>query len=233
MTHDEVKDTGALAKYLQGGLPEKEREEFEEHLFECPQCSRMIKSDLILKMRGEVARNRHLAKREEEDKNGPLWQRNLMSGRVAYPRGIAAAALLAVGLSLFLVVYQTFVVIPGLNQKIERLLEPRPLTFLPIARAVRSEGPGDDFIKLPQDCLQVGLWLQLSAEEDFPAYLSEFVGESGASFEVEHAAPADFMLRLIVSCSDLPPGNYTLNLYGIQEEERIWINRTRFEIRLE
>ena len=54
MTHEEVKKAGTAAIYLQGGLSEKEREEFEEHLFGCPECSGIVQAGLILKTRGEL-----------------------------------------------------------------------------------------------------------------------------------------------------------------------------------
>ena len=162
---------------------------------------------------------------DEEENGGPALGSMLLDWAAVHPQ-ISAALLVVLSFTVVLTGYQNVFVIPDLRQKNAQLSKPHPLTSLPLQRAIRSEA---QIIQVPRDCLHVSLWLELGAEEDFPAYLSEVVGESNSSFEVSQTAPADYVLRFLVSCSDLPADKYILNLYGMQQGERVLIDRIRFE----
>ncbi len=228
MTHEEVKKAGTAAIYLQGGLSEKEREEFEEHLFGCPECSGIVQADLILKTRGEVGQTEEAVEEDDEEENGgPALGSILLDWAAVHPQ-ISAALLVVLSFAAVLAGYQNAFLIPELRRQNAQLSEPRSLTPLRLFSTFRSD---TQTILLPRGCQDVSLWLELDPGNDFAAYWSELVGESKPPIEVSYKAPQNFELHMLVPCSDLPSGNYILKLYGKREGERVLIDTIRFQAR--
>lgn len=246
MTHEEVKKSGAVAKYLQGALPEKEREEFEEHLFDCPECSGIIKADSMLKVCGELARGKEAPEEDDEEEiSGPALGTALKWVSL-HPR-VAAGALLVAVLTVPLTGYQNWYLIPwlqaenkSLQEENERLSSPRALSFRFVGGQARS---GSDvgaqagkIVKLPQGCAEVVLEFEIDPEgwaDDYSQFQGFIEGKSG-SFEILNTAlDGGFMLHLLVPCPLLPLGDYELKLYGLAGGSRALIETYRFETQRE
>ncbi len=236
MTHEEVKRAGTVAKYLQGGLSDREREEFEEHLFGCPKCAGIVQADLILKARGEISQSEEAAEEDDEEENGGSVLESMMLDWVALHPRISAAALVVATFAVLLVGYQNLIVIPDLQLTNEQLSMSHALDSYRLRRPTRGEGSaspgGEQVIQLPRGCLRVAVRLDLHPDDDFPSYAAQFVGDSGSSFEIPHEPSSDQMaLNSLVSCSKLIPGTFTLKLYGVNpEDKRLLIEQIRFEV---
>jgi hypothetical protein len=58
LTHEESLERDWVTLYVLGELPEPERDRFEEHLFDCPECSESVKTAHLLLRGVEVTFNR-------------------------------------------------------------------------------------------------------------------------------------------------------------------------------
>lgn len=226
MTHQEVKESGAVAKYLQGALLEEEREEFEEHMFDCPECAGIVKADSVLRVRGGLGLTEKLSNEDEdEERRGASSGSVLLDWASGHPR-LSAGVLIAASLTIFLAGCQNFFVISDLRRQVAELS--RPQSFIPL-RLFGTTRSDPQIVVLPQGCQKVSLWLQLGPGDKYPAYWGELIGESRAPIEVSYEAPRNFELHMYISCADLPAGSYVFKLYGMRDKDRVLIETIRFE----
>ena len=109
MDHNEAVRLHAAEKYLLGELPEAQREEYEEHYFDCAECAEELKASVAFaegarQVFREEARERIAAR--DNDRVSEGWFAWL---RPALAIPVFAALLLLIG-------YQNTLVIPGLKQ---------------------------------------------------------------------------------------------------------------------
>ena len=229
MTHEEVEKAGTAAIYLQGGLSEKEREEFEEHLFGCPECSGIVQADLILKTRAEVGQTEEAVEEDDEEENGgPALGSMLLDWAAVHPR-LSAAAMMVAAFVLPLGGYQNFYVLPELHREKEQLSRPRAIPFRHLKGQTRS---AKDVLNLPEGCQDVILEFEVAAANDYSGF-RVLIEELALSVSIPYEAVDDFTSRLLIPCSQLPPGGYTLRLYGLEGDAQILTDTFRFETQLE
>ncbi len=225
MDHQEAVSTEAAERYLLGQLTSPEREEFEQHFFECPECAEEVRSGAIF-----IANARVLFREK---------------ARRPAPGGLAAAAsrfqqarplvAFAVAAALLLVVLNGWLLlrtIPKLKQEIATLGAPQayPAFFLrPVARGADQE------LEITKQTQFVGLWLDIPPGRAFASYSSELANEpGGSSLRIQSPAPArpGSPLHVLVPRSSLEPGRYVLILRGLDgAPPGLELNRFHFSIR--
>lgn len=121
MEHKEAVRLNAAEKYLMGEMPEAQRDEYEEHYFDCPECASELKATVAFMESGKiVARQQELV---------PAAVAEPGRGRVARPeRGgffawfaqpaFAGAAFAVLLLAIIFAGYQNTVTIPGLKHEL-------------------------------------------------------------------------------------------------------------------
>src|SRR5512138_1647333 len=114
MTHDLATRNQAPARYLLGELSPAERDEFEEHYFDCPDCAQEVHSGAVLRANTRAVLGEAAATAQPSSVRAVRWWQKLFTfdGPVLAPYGVAAALLLVSG-------YQNLVVIPGLRSATE------------------------------------------------------------------------------------------------------------------
>lgn len=233
MTHQEAEKSGSAARYLLGEMSADEREAFEEHLFACPDCARIVQADLILKTCRQALRGEGAHSEQDKERIGsPIIGR--IFDRLAVGPKISAAAIFAAACFAPLAAYQYFFELPILQEENKRLTAPRALDYHQLETSVRS---AERIVRLREDCIEVALWFEfapeLESEKGFPDYRCIIESEAGRRFAIPHPAPDDFTLRLLIPCSALPAGKYTLSVYGIRNQGQVLIDEFDFETQLE
>src|SRR5690348_15408480 len=131
MNHEFAERTHAVERYLLDEFTPEERQEFEEHLFDCLACGDQVRQNAIaVDNLKEVLRTERLHLAEDGEGKAvprllklPQWQRPAVLGPLTAALCLAAA-----------LVYPSFIYIPSLEQ-------PQVLSTMVIAPLARDGGP--------------------------------------------------------------------------------------------
>jgi hypothetical protein len=200
MNHREAVERQAADRYLINDLSPEERNEFEEHFFECAECAGEVEAGAIFAANARAVLAN--AGSRAESRLRLTWL------RPAYALAFAAVLLLIIG-------YQELVRIPHLRGELERIGGPRayPAFFL------RSVARGDDqVIAIPAAAPFVGLSLDIPPGGEWTGYECDFrpSAPSGAEFAIAAPPPASpgSPINVLIPTARLASGTYTLVLRG-------------------
>ncbi|HSB13907.1 MAG TPA: hypothetical protein VLE22_05575, partial [Bryobacteraceae bacterium] len=187
-----------------------EREEFEEHYFSCPECAEEVTTGALLRantaavLRDEAQRSTEVPVRSE-----PGWLAWL-GLRPALSAAWAAACVLFAGVA----VYQTAFVVPKLNVQLAAARAPQVFQDVVLRPLTRGE---DTVVKAAAKGGYSVLKVHLSPDASFARYRAEILNESGeVLYPIDAAPPAvpGDPLQFLVHSSSVPPGTYTLVVFG-------------------
>jgi len=215
MDHAEAARKLAVEQYLLGELSGPEREEFEEHFFDCPECVEALEIGAGFMQNARAVFQEDRTLRPARQKTG--WNWTFWTGwRLAPAAAMAGWALVCV-----LAGYQflgssspstSFVIAPAVSVKATRAIQ--DLTF--------SRRQSIIALAVPHE------W-----EETYPAYQGEI--ERGSDHRVLlsskiAAAPGDFAVS--IRPKGLGPGSYVLTLYGLRDgtAEKTAVERVPFTL---
>jgi hypothetical protein len=143
MEHQEAVERGLAERYVLGDLSDPEREAFEEHFFDCPECAREVR------LCAEVLANVRALVRERE--SGPRgWM-----VRVLHSPALARGAIAASVVLLALTFYLGRVRLPALERELAELRAPQPYAAYFVRPVVRGEEQKADTARrraLPGPC---------------------------------------------------------------------------------
>ncbi|HWR52733.1 MAG TPA: zf-HC2 domain-containing protein [Bryobacteraceae bacterium] len=216
MQHQDAVDSRALERYLLGELPEAERQAFEQHYFDCPECAAGVEAGAIL------AANAATAFPEPRRAGTRSW-------RLAFWPAFAFGATL----SLLILGWEEFIRIPEMKAHFATLIAPRayPVTFL---RSVTRSA--DQTVTIGKDVTQFGLTFDLPPGDAATVWNCRLDDASGVTkWRVQARTPAvpGEPLNLLIPAS-LAPGRYVLVLSPAdgQAEHRFPLEvRFPFELR--
>lgn len=208
MEHDQATRMQAAERYLLGELSDAERDQFEEHFFDCQACAEEVRTGAIFE-----ANARAVFVDQARQPPAPGWW-EWVCLRPAFAASLGGVVMLLLGAGG----YQARVA-QGLRTELEELRAPQayPLVFL------RSVTRGDEqVIEASRASRFFGLSLDLSPGQSFRQYRGEVLSESGAIlFTVpllKPRTPGD-PLNLLIPTSSLEPGRrYTLVVRGLEED---------------
>jgi len=201
----EATSTGAAERYVLGEMGDRERDQYEEHYFECPDCADEVKAAAIFAEGAEPVVG--------TDARGPVptppWTR---FRHLFWPVPLGAAATLVVFLGLS--AYQGLVVLPRLGRELAATdaLQSAPSYFLSVSR---GEAP---VLRVPPGQRVVALTLSRSSEGTFPFYRCELVDAAGRtvlSAVVPGPARGD-ELQILLPTEGLRTGAYFLVVTGLE-----------------
>jgi Putative zinc-finger len=209
--HQEVIQLGAVEKYLLGELPTPQRDEFEEHFFDCRECA----ADLRMTAKFlDIARN--------ELKRGSFGKAASKPIKWSWLEFFARPAVLTPAFTLLLAViaYQNGVVLPRINGQIALLRQPGVVTTVSLIGG-NSRGSA-----LPAVSGAAGqpvlLSLDIPGTRQYPSYACVLIDASGAVvWRVPvSAAQAQDTVSINVPAGALRAGDYTLVVQGIEAQDR-------------
>ena len=220
MEHQEAVERGLAERYVLGDLSDPEREAFEEHFFDCPECAREVR------LCAEVLANVRALVRERE--SGPRgWM-----VRVLHSPALARAAIAASVVLLALTFYLGRVRLPALERELAELRAPQPYAAYFVRPMVRGE---EQKLTLPAGARFLGLAADLPPGAAYPAYrldLRDDGGKTVASVLVPPPSEPAAPVHLLAPRSALRSGRYTLVL-SAAGPGRAPIELARFQFMLE
>jgi hypothetical protein len=202
MTHQQALDTMAAERYLLDEMTEIEKHAFEEHFFDCDDCTQEVR--LGERIRTEVRAGGESGVRATDSQTGTsnIVEFNKRSVRRSASTVIpwAAAAMLAVTTG-----YQSLVVVPGLRQA----TGPQSLSPIMLREATRGTlpvvtvAPGQRFVTL-------GIDVMMASTGDVTYDLLDAAGSTILSGRTP-LPPSGAPLFLLVPADELArPGRHTL-----------------------
>ena len=209
VSHQEAVERDWPALYALGELPDPERDQFEEHLFDCPVCSQSVKTGYLLLRGVESTLNRPLSGKERpspaavsQPKTSWLAWPRLM---VALPYAAAVCLAVAAGSQYF---------------ALQKALAPQAI----VGFAVPPQAKGGAYqVQLPQTGDFVALDLDLV--KPAPQFHWEIRpdGAAAALMSGEARPPAgSTALKLLLPVSKLHPGRYNAVLTATLGEETLY-----------
>lgn len=213
MDHTEALRLQAAEKYLLNEFSEPQREEYEEHYFDCHDCAEDLKATAVfLESVRQLIREGILEPQMARQNAAAAAPQRTNGGFLAWLR--PAFALPALAVLLIFIGYQNSVTIPRLKtaESTESVLEVQKYVSLPPIGS-RGDSAGPLVIK-------VGAHQGYVLEGDMPGnsntgYLCQIQNPSGrVLYEVPISAEqAKDTVQLRISGGALPPGSYELVIY--------------------
>ncbi len=222
MDHEEAVREQAAERYVLGELPAGQREAFEEHFFQCPECAREVRLGALFLTNVRTA----LAEQAERQSAGFLQR--ILSWKPLLPAALAACLLLGVVSG-----YLGLVSVPTLKRQIAGLTAPQPYPAVFLRPVVRGE---EQVIEISRQSAFLGLSVDLPPTSSAASYRCDFLTEAG-ELSASIVAPAPRRpgapLSLLLSSAGLKSGRYTLVLRAAEgPEEAREIGRFSFRIHI-
>jgi len=101
MDHEGARHSQAAEKYVAKELPPKERDAFEEHFFDCPECASAVRLELTFAANTRFLLHQRAAAAPKRNLSAPWFQ--WLSPRRALAFSLTGNAVLAVGFSIGLI----------------------------------------------------------------------------------------------------------------------------------
>lgn len=207
MEHSEAVDSQAAERYVLGEMSADERDRFEEHFFDCSECSQSVRDDVSIAAAIRTAARKQAA-----------------APRNAWRAAAVAAALLAV------VGYQNFVTIPRLRggaAPTARLAHPVSLLL------AESRGGTPALVTVPRG-EDINLFFDVPPETPYPSYAAEVRDAAGRVRTTVPITPQDAgeTVTMLISAGTLPAGNYEVVVSGVDVAKRkVPLAHYPFEVR--
>jgi putative zinc finger protein len=203
MDHHEALRCEAVEKYLLGELALQERDEFEEHFFDCPQCAAELKTtaaflDEVKREFRQLPAVKPAPRARKPSRFEFLWR----------PAFFAPAF----ALLLSVIVYQNVRVFPRVAGEGTRLDRPEVLSAVSLIGA-NSRGGVNPSVTVGKD-QPILLTLDIPAAEQYTSYICTLIAPSGAAvWRVPvSASQAKDTVSIRIPGADLKPGDYTLRV---------------------
>jgi hypothetical protein len=208
MNHTEAVSTGAVERYLLGQLRPEETEEFEQHFFDCLECTRELRTGAIFEenARAVFLDEPPVAERSTVKRPWPWWPR----------WGWTAAPAFASVLLAMIAGYQAWVVIPGLRSQVQESVMPQPVVSYVLPPVSRGDAR---VLEVPQGSRYYTIYMDPTWEGTFAAYQCSVLDESGATrFSLRLPAPSPGKpLEILMPRSLLSSGRYTVVIHNAAE----------------
>jgi len=205
MNHASIIETRAAEKYLLGELSPREREAFETHFFECPECAGDVYAGHLLAQGTHAYFSETQVVTATRVRHAPKTR---WSSWFRFPGAVPAAAAFAL---LTLTVYQNAILYPGLRRVAAESAMPRVLPSAVLVPAARSAVPT---VSVPPSApfLQLSLALPPTRNPgDYRCELHDDLGRVLWTMPVSVGRNADD-INLLVPTGQLVDGIYNVVL---------------------
>ncbi len=207
MEHELATRMRAVERYLLGELSDAERDQFEEHFFDCQACAEEVRAGAIFEANARAV---------FADPPRPVLQPGWWDWVRLRPAFAASAACL----NLLLVGGMGYMgwAVRGLRTQVAELEAPQGYSSFALRGVTRGD---EQVIEVPKESRFFSLSLDLLAGQSFRQYRGEILSESGARlFSVTLPRPRTpgEPLNLLIPASSVEPGRrYTLIVRGLEE----------------
>jgi anti-sigma factor RsiW len=204
MEHETATRNQAVERYVLGEMPLEERESFEAHFFDCPECADDVRTTVAF-----VANARAVLREEPLPVAKPVRNKE-RQGWLTWIRPVAWAPALA-GVLVAIAGYESFVAMP-LRRQLAAALEPRQVVTQLLRGETRAEPT-----QLQSEQENV-LSLEVESAGKPTGYVATVV--SAGSGAIAHTIPAvapgdDQPLTIVIHARSLRPGRYTVEVRAV------------------
>lgn len=221
MDHNQSTNTMAVEKYLLEELTPEQRDEFEEHFFDCQECALDVQATAAF-----MAAARHEFKVNPVPKPGKAVKGRLFSAAF-WPSAVAWSALAA---SLLLVAYQNLLVFPRLQTEIAEMRAPE---VLPVISLVGGNSRGGETSTASVAAAHPFLLsFDVPTQDRFTSYTCLLYSPSGTvawRVKVSPQAARD-TVSIRVPSTDKLSGEYTLAVQGNLAGTSVDLGRYKFAL---
>jgi hypothetical protein len=217
MTHTEAVSSSAVDRYLLGQLSDSETQEFEQHFFDCLECSRELRASAMFEDNARVV----FLEERAEAQPSPVGNRRPAQAKPSvwgwfWARPWNAAPALAAFVLAAITVYQAWIVIPGLHTQLSAALSPQAVASYVLPPISRGDARA---LEVPADGRFYTIYMDPSWEASFAGYLCSVQDESGSTrFSVRLPAPPPGKpIEILLARSVLPSGRYTVTIRNTAE----------------
>lgn len=205
MDHNQSTDLMAVEKYLLEELTPEERDQFEEHFFDCQECAADLRETAAF-----------MAAARQEFRANPVPKPGRADKGKSFSASFWPSALVwsALAASLLVVAYQNVVVFPRFKTEVAELKAPE---ILPVISLVGGNSRGDQTPTATAAAAHPFLLsLDIPTQDRFSSYTCLLYSPSGTlawRVEVSPQAARD-TVSIRVPSTDKLPGEYTLAVQG-------------------
>ena len=221
MDHNQAVRMKATERYLLNELDPEQLDQFEEHMFDCPECALDVRTAAMFLEQGKAVLS------EPAERLAPVARPAPTSSWAAWLRPAFALPVLA--LLLVALGYQSFVAIPAIRRASS---QPTILPFATLTVATRSASAP---VVQAESGRPFMLLLNIPAEARFSSYLVDLYDPSGRlqwSLPVSAEAANDTVPLRIPAVGE--PGIYSLSVRGVGPGgPPAEIGRQPFEVRFQ
>jgi hypothetical protein len=225
MNHSEAVSTGAVERYVLDQLSASESEEFEQHFFDCSECSRDLHACAAFE---DNAKAVFLEERRAVE---PVRQakRSVWAGFWQRPWSVAPA--MAALLLAAVTAYQAAVVIPGLRNQLQATLSPQPVASYVLPPLSRGDVQALD---VPRRGEFYTIYMDPTWDGSFAAYLCSVQDDTGSTrFSVRLPAPPPGKpIEILMPRPLLPSGKYTVVIRNAAEGGKPEAELARYALNL-
>jgi hypothetical protein len=205
MNHQQAVKMHASERYLLDELSPEDRDTFEQHYFECVECADEVRAVFAFADNAKAVLSNtapSAARLSRREKRTAFDWRAWFKPAIAIP----ALATLLLGVTM----YQSFLVIPQLERRLETATAPRVIPTAVARAATRGE---DAVLRLAAADESFQLVLDINTTVPVSSYTCEVYDESGTlRFTVPVPAPPDGSLNLLLPARGLEQGRYTIKV---------------------
>jgi hypothetical protein len=209
--HEEAIQLGAVERYLLNELPPPQRDEFEEHYFDCRECAAELRmtADFLDIARQELKRGKARSAAPKAVKRS--WLELFARPAVLSP---------AFGLLLAVIAYQNSVVLPRFNGQLALLRQPGVVTTISLIGG-NSRGGAIPSIS-GAGGQPVLLSLDIPATRQYPSYACVLIDAAGAVVWRVPVSPAQAQdtVSISVPAGVLRAGDYTMVVQGLEAQDQ-------------
>jgi hypothetical protein len=212
MDHNQATEISAVERYLLEEMTPQERDDFEEHFFDCQDCATDLRATAAFMgaARTELKAN-PVAKptKAENGGKGPSFFAAFWPSALAW--SAVAALLLVIG-------YQNMVVFPRFREQIAELRQPEVLSVISLVRGNSRGGVVATANVTPAD--SVLLSLDIPTQDRFTSYTCLVYSPTGTLLGrlAVSAEEAKDTISIAVPGAGREPGKYTVKIQGNAEQ---------------
>ncbi len=206
MNHEQAVQEMSTERYLLDELSPEQREAFEEHMFECPECAMDVRAGNVF-MTEAKTQLPELTARTAAQPAAPARAKKPWWSVFAMPAFAAPAfaALVAV------IAFQNLATIPSLRSAAR---EPRIIPWSTLHAGTRGTEP-----TIVQADRRQGAVILIDVPRGYASYAIDLNDPQGKRFWTQTVTASDAgTLSLLIPGAGLKEGSYTLNLAGISSQ---------------
>ena len=210
MDHKQAVELHLAVKYVLGELPPVQRDEYEDHYIDCPECAKDVYAAASFT---DTARD--VFRQEARDKAPVRAHGRAQSGWFAWLRPVVAVPMFAA--MLLVLGYQSLVSLPHWKSVATRATASRVLTMHSLIAANTRGADGLTFKVRPGE--RFGLHVDVPADPAYRAYLLRLVHPTGDSEDLGSVSYEEAQRTINVDVNAGDGGSYQLVVSGLPSPE--------------